>query len=113
MDESTVALLAVNDQFYRALSLADSNAMERLWSASDEAVCVHPGQPPLRGWAAIRDSWRTIFQNQGPLHVWPSEAQVRLFGLTADDDAGQGVGNGGQEFFFPGRTLVCLIYIEG
>ncbi len=84
MNENTEALLAVNDQFYRALSLADFNAMQRLWLDSDEAVCVHPGWPPLHGWAAIRESWRTIFQNQGPLHVWPTETQVRLFGLTAE-----------------------------
>jgi len=84
MDENAGPVLIVNDQFYRALSLADFNAMQRLWLDSDEAVCVHPGWPPLHGWAAIRESWRAIFQNQGPLHVWPTEAQVRLFGLTAE-----------------------------
>jgi ketosteroid isomerase-like protein len=84
MGANAEPVLIVNDQFYRALSLADFNAMARLWLASDEAVCVHPGWPPLRGWPAIRESWRTIFQNQGPLHVWPSEAEVRLFGLTAE-----------------------------
>ncbi len=84
MDENAGPVLIVNDQFYRALSLADFNAMQRLWLDSDEAVCVHPGWPPLHGWAAIRESWRTIFQNQGPLHVWPTETQVRLFGLTAE-----------------------------
>ena len=83
MDEDTGAILVANDQFYRALSLADFNAMERLWLATDDAVCAHPGRPPLHGWAAIRETWRAIFQNQGPLHIWPSEAQVRLFGLTA------------------------------
>ena len=57
MDENTEAILVVNDHFYRALSLADFNAMQRLWLASDEAVCEHPGWPPLLGWPAIRESW--------------------------------------------------------
>ena len=84
MDENTEAVLVVNGHFYRALSLADFNAMQRLWLASDEAVCEHPGWPPLLGWPAIRESWRAIFQNQGPLHVWPSAAEARLFGQTAE-----------------------------
>lgn len=78
------ALQRVNDQFYVALSLADFAAMERLWVDSADAVCVHPGWPPLYGWPAIRDSWREIFQNQGPLHIWASDAQVRVFGQTAE-----------------------------
>jgi ketosteroid isomerase-like protein len=84
MDEVIEAVLATNDRFYRALSLADLGAMERLWVPSDEAVCVHPGWPALYGWAAIRESWQRIFQNQGPLRVWPSDATVRLHGHTAE-----------------------------
>jgi ketosteroid isomerase-like protein len=77
-------LFRLNDQFYRALSLADHGAMCALWLASPDAVCVHPGAPPLHGWATIEASWRAIFENQGPLHVWPTEAEVRLFGQTAE-----------------------------
>jgi ketosteroid isomerase-like protein len=84
MSNATEAVLVVNDSFYRALSLADFSAMRRLWLASAEAVCVHPGWPPLHGWPAIRESWRTIFQNQGPLHIWATSAQVRLFEHTAE-----------------------------
>jgi ketosteroid isomerase-like protein len=77
-------VLQVNEQFYRALSMADFAAMERLWLESADAVCVHPGWTPLYGWEAIRESWKGIFENQGPLRIWPSEAQVRLFGQTAE-----------------------------
>lgn len=84
MDILTEAVLAANEHFYRALSLADLRAMQRIWLASPDAVCVHPGWPPLYGWTAIEDSWRGIFENQGPLHVWPSEAQVRVYGQTAE-----------------------------
>jgi ketosteroid isomerase-like protein len=78
------AVLTVNNNFYTALSLADFALMERLWLASPDAVCVHPGWPALHGWDAIRDSWRQIFENQGPLRVWPSEVQVRFYGHTAE-----------------------------
>ncbi|MGH2524682.1 MAG: nuclear transport factor 2 family protein [Anaerolineales bacterium] len=84
MSDVIEAVLSANDAFYRALSLADFNAMQRVWLDSPDAVCVHPGWPTLQGWPAIRESWQSIFQNQGPLHVWASEARVRLYGQTAE-----------------------------
>ena len=84
MNDTTNALLTVNASFYTALSLADFNLMQRLWLDTPEAVCVHPGWPPLHGWDDIRVSWQQIFENQGPLRVWPSEIQVRLYGQTAE-----------------------------
>jgi ketosteroid isomerase-like protein len=84
MEDSTALLLSSNTAFYTALSLADFDLMERLWLPSPDAVCVHPGWPALHGWDAIRDSWRQIFDNQGPLRIWPSDVQVRLYGQTAE-----------------------------
>lgn len=84
MDTVTDAVLAANAQFYRALSLADSEAMRRVWLNSAEAVCAHPGHPPLVGWEAISASWRAIFEHQGILRVWPSDPRVRLFEQTAE-----------------------------
>jgi ketosteroid isomerase-like protein len=84
MDAKIEAVLAVNDSFYRALSMADFSAMQRVWLTSDEAVCVHPGWPPLHGWEAIRESWQRIFENQGPLHIWATDAATRLYGFTAE-----------------------------
>lgn len=77
------AVLQANDAFYRALSLADLKAMQQAWLDSPDAVCVHPGWPPLYGWQAIFESWQQIFENQGPLRIWASQAEVRLHGLTA------------------------------
>lgn len=84
MKDPTQAILNVNRRFYHALAVADYPAMCRIWLASPDAVCVHPGQPALNGWDAIRSSWRAILAQQGPLHVWPSEVEVRLFGQTAE-----------------------------
>lgn len=85
-DEHSQVVAAVamaNAQFYRALSLADLGAMERVWLNSAEALCRHPGWKPVYGWEAIRETWREIFTNQGPLRVWATEVQVRVFGRTA------------------------------
>ena len=80
----TESVLLANDNFYRALSLADLGAMTRVWLASPDAACLHPGGPPLHGWPAIRESWASIFAHQGPLRVWATEASVRLYGETAE-----------------------------
>lgn len=84
MDDLSAAVLAVNATFYTALSLADYGLMERLWLAAPEAVCLHPGWPPLHGWDAISQSWREIFRSQGPLRIWPTEVALRLYGQTAE-----------------------------
>ena len=84
MDSATRAVLAANASFYTALGLADFALMQRLWLDTPDAVCVHPGWPALHGWEAIRASWRQIFENQGPLRVWPSDVAVRVFGQTAE-----------------------------
>ncbi|MCC6191749.1 MAG: nuclear transport factor 2 family protein [Anaerolineales bacterium] len=80
----SAAVLAAHTSFYTALSLADLALMERLWLPSPAAVCVHPGWPALLGWDAIHASWVRIFENQGPLHIWPTEVQLRLHGQTAE-----------------------------
>ncbi len=84
MDDVTPAVLAANQGFYTALSLAEFSLMERVWLAVPEAVCIHPGWPALHGWEAIGPSWREIFRNQGPLRVWPSAVQLRLHSQTAE-----------------------------
>lgn len=84
MDPAARAVLAVNSSFYTALSLADFALMQRLWLDAPEAVCVHPGWPTLHGWNEIRASWQQIFENQGPLYVWPSAVELRLYGQTAE-----------------------------
>lgn len=82
--DPTTLVIAANQAFYTALSLADFALMQRLWLESDDAVCIHPGGPTLQGIRPILESWREIFANQGPLHVWPTEVDVRLYGHTAE-----------------------------
>lgn len=58
-------VLAVNDAFYMAHEERDIDAMRLVWDHAERAVCVHPGWPILRGWAAVEDSWARIFAGVG------------------------------------------------
>lgn len=55
--------------FYDALARADLEAMMAVWSEDDEVVCVHPGGPRVVGLAAIRESWRQLFQGNPRLTI--------------------------------------------
>ena len=95
MDELTEAVVLANANFYRALSLADFGAMQRVWLASPDAVCVHPGWPPLRGWPDIRESWRGICEigfdrcilPQSNLKRLPDVEGIRITGVRSVSEA--------------------------
>ncbi|MBA2413967.1 MAG: nuclear transport factor 2 family protein [Burkholderiaceae bacterium] len=54
--------------FYEALDAADSEAVNDLWLADDDVVCIHPGGPRLTGYSAVKSSWTTILAS-GPVHA--------------------------------------------
>lgn len=64
-DPAAQELLAVNQRFYDAIEASDLPAMCALWEHSERTSCVHPGWPILRGWEAVEDSWRRIFDGPG------------------------------------------------
>jgi ketosteroid isomerase-like protein len=55
--------------FYEAIAHADLEALMNVWADDEEIVCIHPTGQRLRGVAAIRESWRTIFANNPQLTV--------------------------------------------
>ena len=57
------AVVAVNEEFYRAFEAADLDAMRDLWVDDGETLCVHPGALPVRGTSAINRSWALIMAN--------------------------------------------------
>jgi ketosteroid isomerase-like protein len=62
---ATAKLLAANRAFYDAHEARDLSAMSLVWEHADRVVCVHPGWPILRGWPAVEESWRLIFEGPG------------------------------------------------
>ena len=80
-DEATVRL--ANEEFYRALTKMDIEAMDEVWSHDDGARCIHPGWDIIEGWEEIRQSWEVIFGNSADLQVTPSEVKIGLEGEMA------------------------------
>lgn len=62
--------------FYDAIERADLEMLMQVWAEDEEIVCVHPGGPRLTGYAAIRETWRRIFDGGARL-------RIRLSGQTA------------------------------
>ena len=55
----------VEAAFYAAFGRCDLLAMRSLW-AREDAVCVHPGAAPIKGYEAILKSWEHIFSGAEP-----------------------------------------------
>lgn len=72
-----------NARFYRAFEHLDLAEMEGVWAHGEHVKCVHPGWPLLSGWAAVRDSWRTIFENTSEMRFTISDVAVVAFGACA------------------------------
>lgn len=77
------AVAQVNDAFYDALSNADLAAMDEVWFPADWTECVHPGWTALRGWQAVRDGWRVIFEGSPGVAVSAADLRVRIVGDVA------------------------------
>jgi hypothetical protein len=82
-NDAAVDVLAANDAFYRAFNQKDIEAMELLWSASDEVTCIHPGWNLLRGREPVLDSWRNILSNPGQPKILTGGATGSLLGKVA------------------------------
>lgn len=68
--------IAANAAFYRAMEAQDLDAMASVWKQTDEVRCAHPGEPPLKGWAAVETSWRRIFEATDLFRVRVSDVHV-------------------------------------
>lgn len=62
---SITQVLAANRAFYDAHEARELSAMSVVWEHADRVVCIHPGWPILRGWHAVEQSWRLIFEGPG------------------------------------------------
>ncbi len=74
------AIKSANQLFYDAFGALDIDQMEAMWEHSQEALCVHPGWPPIVGWELIRDSWQRIFDNTTLMHFNLQYVNVSVHG---------------------------------
>lgn len=81
-DDLVEELMAANRAFYAALESLDLAAMSACWLQAEEACCVHPGWPLLRGWDAVEESWRGIFENTTYMKFGVADAWAVLDGAA-------------------------------
>ena len=72
-----------NENFYQAIRESDFERMKELWVNSEEAKCVHPGWPMLFGWESVSESWKSIFENGGPIEIELSDISAEVSGDVA------------------------------
>jgi ketosteroid isomerase-like protein len=77
------AVLTANEAFYRAFNEKDFEAMEEVWSSSEEVSCIHPGWNVLSGREDVLGSWRTILGNPDQPRIVFGGAAIQLLGDTA------------------------------
>ncbi len=76
-------VILANENFYRAIEESDFERMEELWVGSEDDKCVHPGWPMLYGWEAVGESWKSIFENGGPIGIELTDVRAEVSGDVA------------------------------
>lgn len=69
--------------FYDAFVKRDLDAMRDAWINSPDAICVHPGGPPLLGSADVMSSWSEIFNGAAAPRLQVRTLQTQVDGDTA------------------------------
>jgi ketosteroid isomerase-like protein len=72
-----------NAALYAAIETGDYDALEALWDATDDLVCVHPGSNLLSGRGRVLRSWAAILANVDYIQFVLSDVVVRVSGDTA------------------------------
>jgi hypothetical protein len=80
-DEKEVA--KANESFYRAFESLDIKEMEKVWAKETHIQCGHPGWQILRGWNAVMESWRRIFENTPSIRFMLTDVSVQIRGNLA------------------------------
>ena len=77
------AVLAANEEFYRAFADRDLAAMEALWSSEAPVACVHPGWDALIGREAVMESWTAILGGPGAPQIRCEGPRAFVLGPSA------------------------------
>lgn len=76
-------MLAANAGFYQAIESGDLSLMSSVWADSDDVVCVHPGQVPVRGRGAVLRSWALVMASASYIQFFLTDTSVALYGAAA------------------------------
>jgi ketosteroid isomerase-like protein len=81
--ETDREVLAVNEAFYRAFATRELADMERLWAASAEVTCIHPGWNAVRGREPVLASWQSILSSPNSPAIAAANATAHVLGEAA------------------------------
>ena len=70
-------------EFYSVFSLADLDAMDKVWSREVHVRCVHPGMASLEGREEVMQSWAEIFLSSPAFQIEPARSRIEICGRTA------------------------------
>jgi len=85
-DIDAKAVDAANASFYTAVESADIDLLGAVWasgSLGEDAMCVHPGWPALRGRSDILRSFSVILANTPYIQFFLTDVEVRVAGDVA------------------------------
>ncbi len=82
-DQDDAAIRAANEEFYRAFSLRDVDAMDELWARAHPVACIHPGWAALSGRALVMTSWRRVLGNPDSPRISCHRPKVHRLGDAA------------------------------
>jgi ketosteroid isomerase-like protein len=57
--------------------------MEQVWAKAVHIECGHPGWRVLRGWDAVMESWKRIFENTPAIQFMLTDMSVQVHGTLA------------------------------
>ena len=83
MNREELEVKKANESFYRAFESLDVKEMEKVWAAGDNIQCGHPGWRVLRGWNAVMESWRAIFENTRQIRFELTDQSIQICGALA------------------------------
>ena len=77
------AVLAANEEFYRAFAVRDLAAMDTLWARETAVACIHPGWEPLIGRDLVMESWTAILGGPGSPQIRCEVPRAFVLGASA------------------------------
>ncbi len=83
MGGDEAAVLAANEEFYRAFRERDVARMDQLWACIAPVACIHPGWAPLHGRSQVLESWRGILEGSSPPDIGCFGARAYVYGDLA------------------------------
>ena len=83
MEENIKPVLSANAAFYEAFQALNFEAMCSTWYKTEYSYCIHPGWDILRGWEAVRESWRAIMSSAAYMKIEISDEAGFVIGKIA------------------------------